>query len=102
LDAQAFLKKLMNWRKTQPTIHHGKLMHFTPDRGTYTYFRYDQYKTIMVVMNKSRESVALDTQRFHEVLAAQSSGTDVISGKSFDLGHSLAVPARSVLILEVK
>ncbi|HSY29877.1 MAG TPA: cyclomaltodextrinase C-terminal domain-containing protein, partial [Burkholderiaceae bacterium] len=40
--------------------------------------------------------------RFHEVLAAQSSGTDVLSGKSFDLSHSLTVPARSVLILEVK
>jgi glycosidase len=101
-DAQAFLKKLLNWRKSQPEIHHGKLMHYTPDRGTYTYFRYDQHKTVMVVLNKNHADVALDTQRFHEVLAAQSSGTDVLSGKSFDLSHSLTVPARSVLILEVK
>lgn len=101
-EAQAFLKKLLNWRKSQAAIHHGKLTHYTPDRGTYTYFRHDQQKTVMVVLNKNREEVALNTRRFHEVLPARASGTDVISGKTFDLSHALTVPARSALILEVK
>jgi glycosidase len=101
-EAQSYLKALMNWRKNQPVIHHGKLMHYTPDRETYTYFRYDDQHIVMVVLNKNHADVSLDTARFREVLPPSASGVDVISGKSFDLSHNLNVPARSVLILEVK
>jgi len=101
-EAQEFVKKLLNWRKTQPEIYGGKLVHFNPDRDTYTYFRYDGHKTVMVVLNKSKSDVALETKRFHEVLPEHASGTDVITGKTFDLASSLTVPARSALILEIK
>lgn len=101
-DMQAYVKTLLNWRKTQAVIHHGKLMHYTPDRGTYTYFRYDDHNIVMVVLNKNKADVKLDTSRFQEVLPAASNAVDVLSGKSVDLSHTLNAPARSVLILEVK
>ena len=101
-EAQEFVKKLLNWRKGQPEIHHGKLMHFNPDRGTYTYFRYDSNKIVMVVLNKNKSEVALATKRFREVLPEHVGGTDVISGKTYDLATTLTVPARSALILEIK
>ena len=101
-DMQQFVKKLLNWRKTEPAIHHGKLMHFTPDRGTYTYFRYDDKKIIMVVLNKNSSDVALATERFRQILPANSSATDVLAGASIDLSKQVTVPARSVLILEIK
>ncbi len=101
-EAQDFVRKLLNWRKNEPVIHHGKLMHYNPDRGTYTYFRYDGKNTVMVVLNKSKSDVLLPTQRFHEVLAPNASGTDVITGKTYDLASALTIPARSALILEVK
>jgi len=100
-DAQDFVRKLLNWRKGADVVHHGKLMHFTPDRGTYTYFRYDEKRIVMVVLNKNRSDVALATQRFHEVLPSNAHGTDVITGKTYDLAATLAVPARSALILEI-
>ena len=101
-EAQDFVRKLLNWRKGAAVIHHGKLMHYTPDRGTYTYFRYDDKKIVMVVLNKSRGEVALATQRFHEVLPGHAKGADVVTGKTYDLGDTLNVPARSALILEIK
>jgi glycosidase len=101
-EAQDFVRKLLNWRKTADVVHHGKLMHFNPDRGTYTYFRYDDKKIVMVVLSKNKSDVKLATQRFHEVLPPNASGTDVISGKTYDLGNALTVPARSALILEIK
>ena len=101
VDMQQFLKKLLNWRKTEPTIHHGKLMHFAPDRGTYTYFRYDDHKIIMVVLNKNKTDTVLDTNRFHEVLATTARATDVLTGNAVDVSQSVTVPARSVLILEM-
>jgi len=101
-EAQDFVRKLFNWRKNEPVIHHGKLMHYTPERGTYTYFRYDDKKTVMVVLNEDKHEVTLKTQRFHEVLPPNASGTDVITGTTYDLASALTVPARSALILEVK
>jgi glycosidase len=101
-DAQQFVRKLLNWRKAQPEVQSGRLMHFNPDRGTYTYFRYDRNKTVMVVLNRSKSDVALDTRRFHEVLAEHASGIDVITGKTYDLASTLTAPARGALILEIK
>ncbi|HCN89689.1 MAG TPA: alpha-amlyase, partial [Oxalobacteraceae bacterium] len=101
-DAQAFLKKLLNWRKSQPVIHSGKVMHYAPDHGTYVYFRYDGTSKVMVVLNKNKSAAVLATDRFHEMLSKTSSATDVMTGRRFDLGSTLSVPARSVLILEVK
>ncbi len=101
-DAQAFLQKLLNWRKSQPVIHRGKLMHFAPDQGTYVYFRYDGKQKIMVVLNKNKTEKVLATNRFREILPQNAAGTDVISGRRFELGNVLTVPARTVLILEVK
>ena len=101
-EAQDFVRKLLNWRKSEPVIHHGKLMHYTPERGTYIYFRYDDRKTVMVALNSDRNEAALTTQRFHEMLPPNASGTDVITGKTYDLASKLTVPARSALILEIK
>jgi glycosidase len=101
-EAQAFLRKLLNWRRGASEIHHGRLMHYAPERGTYTYFRYDERRKLMVAMNKSREAVTLPTARFHEMLAGITSARDVLSGHTVDLHESLTVPARGVLLLELK
>ncbi|MGH8853263.1 MAG: alpha-amylase family glycosyl hydrolase, partial [Telluria sp.] len=108
-EAQAYVRKLLNWRKSQPLVHKGKLMHFAPEDGTYVYFRYAETggapkqgaKRVMVVFNKNRQPSALDTARFAEILPRGASGVDVVSGKRYDLADKLTVPARSVLVLEV-
>jgi neopullulanase len=101
-EMQGFLKRLLNWRKAQPAIHRGKLMHYAPDRGTYAWFRYDGTQRVMVVINKSRQAVPLATERFEEALAGRRTGTDVLSGQVHDLAGTLNVPARSVLVLALK
>jgi len=100
-EAQIFLKRLINWRKSQAAIHHGKLLHFAPDQGTYVYFRYDTKHKIMVVLNKNKSAKTLATNRFQEILPRQASAIDVITGKSFDLSTALTIPPRSVLVLDV-
>ncbi|PRC95188.1 glycoside hydrolase family 13 protein [Solimicrobium silvestre] len=101
-NLQNYLKKLLNWRKTQSAIHSGKLLHYTPDQGTYTYFRFDQHKIIMVVLNKNKISTELATKRFSEILGTHTNAVDVLSGKNITIEKSVTVPARSALILEVE
>lgn len=101
-EAQQFVKKLLNWRKENPVVHTGELTHFAPKHeGFYVYFRYNENKTVMVILNKNEKETPLDTDRFSELTDGYSSGTDVITDKSYSLDN-LKVPGRSALILELK
>ncbi len=101
-DAQAFTRKLLNWRKTATAIHDGKLMHFAPDGGTYAYFRYTDEDMVMVVLNKRDEPAVLSTDRFAEILPDGAEGTDALTGKRQDLSTEVVVPARGAVILDIK
>jgi glycosidase len=101
LDAQRYLRRLLNWRKTARAVHEGRLMHYDPLDGCYVYFRYTDREKVMVVLNKNAKAVALDTRRFKEMLDVGAVGTDVISGERHAMGPTLNVPARSALILEL-
>jgi len=99
-EIKDFMKNLLNWRKGEEVIHSGQLMHYTPDHGTYVYFRYDKKDMVMVIFNKNEETFLLDTGRFREVIGQRQNGRDVITGKGYELG-TLELPPRSVLVLEI-
>ena len=102
LEAQAYLKQLLNWRRGKPVVHYGKTMHFVPDKATYVYFRYDENDAVMVVLNKNDESAALELSRFAERLGGYKTAIDVMNGATIALGDSLEVPARSALVLDLE
>ena len=101
-EAQAFFKKLLNWRKDNNIIHRGKLMHFTPQDDIYVLFRYYDEGKVMVVLSKNKETVSLDLGRFAEMLGDASKGKEVISGKEVTLKGSLEVPAMTPMIIEIQ
>lgn len=101
-DAQAYIRKLLNWRKTASVIHRGKLMHYGPEQNTYIYFRYDGDKKVMVALNKNKTDTTLPTARFQQMLNGARSGVDVIGGQRVSLDGQLKLPARSALILEIE
>ncbi len=99
-EAQAFVKKLLNWRKTADAIHHGKLLHFAPDNGSYVYFRYLENQRVMVAMNKNTSAVELDTTRFEQLLKVGTLVTDVLDNAPHRIGDKIKLPARSVSIYQ--
>ena len=102
LKAQQFVKKLVNWRKKNPVIHKGQLKHYAPKHdGIYTYFRYNEEKTVMVILNKANESRKLDRDYYYEMMNGFSEGSDLLTGETYSL-DDLEVPARSSLILELE
>jgi glycosidase len=100
-EAQAFVRKLVNWRRGQPVIHHGKLMHYGPEDNTWVYFRYDEHKKVMVAFNLNPKEMTLPTARFHEMLGGVDSGVDALSGKRYELKTELKLAPNSVVILEL-
>jgi glycosidase len=101
-EAQAFVGKLVNWRKSARVIHHGKTMHYGAENGSYVYFRYDGKAKVMVALNMGGQEVTLPLARFHEMLAGARRGVDPIGGASYALAGTLTLPARSALILEIE
>lgn len=102
LEFQAYVRKLLNWRKTATAIHNGKLMHFAPKGGAYVYFRYNDEQKIMVVLNKSSESEELNLRQFAEILKGDSMGKNIMSGEKIKLENILTVGPRQALVLEVE
>ncbi len=100
--AQEFTRKLLNWRKKTPVIHHGKLMHYVPENGVYVYFRYDDQDKVMVVINKNTAGYKLSLDRFTEMLEGERRARDIITGTSIGLTDNIDLAARSVMILEVE
>jgi hypothetical protein len=52
--------------KKPPAVHSGKMTHYIPENNVYTYFRYNDDNTVMIVLNNSKESTKLSTKRFAE------------------------------------
>lgn len=101
-EAFTFVKKLANYRKNTPTLHSGKLMQFIPENGIYTYFRYDNSKTIMVVTNTNSSEKSFDCKRFAERMNGFASAKNVLSGEIISGLNTIKLPAKTALVLELQ
>lgn len=101
-DVQQYISKIQNWRKNKEVIHHGKLVHFVPEDGIYTYFRYNEDEAVMVILNKNETDKVLTTDRFKEIIAGYSSGNDIISSTQISDISEINVPAKSAMIIDLK
>jgi len=97
-----YLKTLLHYRKANPVLQNGKMKQFIPYDGIYVTFRYNDSKTVMIIANNNSENKELLLDRFAEVLSFKTIATDIVSQKNQTLQNQISVPAKSVLILEVK
>ena len=103
IEAQEFLKKILNWRKSKKVIHYGKLMQFTPySNGIYSYLRYDDNDVVMVVFNSENKSKVIEIKRYEEIIKDFNIAYDIISDKEFNLDEDFQIPAKTAYVLELK
>ena len=98
---QQYLRQLLNWRKYTPVIAEGETLHFAPFNGFYVYFRYNNEKTIMVIMNKNAQPENMDNKRFAEILKGKTMAKNVLNNQQLPISSSFRMPAKSVTILEI-
>lgn len=99
---KAFTKKLLNWRKSKSVIHDGKLMQFAPENGIYTYFRYNDKETIMVVFNKNEEAIEHDISKYKEIIGNFTHATNVLEEKTLELKGKLTISGKKSIIFSFK
>lgn len=103
-DMLDYAKTLFNWRKNNPIIHTGKLMHFAPTEKAfdyYVYFRYTAEKKIMVVLNKG-ESKTLDLSVYKELLNGHRAYRTALSDEDWSIAPSSITIPKGASIFEFK
>ena len=101
-DVFNWTRTLANYRKNSSAIKYGKLTQYVPQNGLYTYFRYDDKQTVMVVLNTSKEGKSLDPKRFEERTKGFTKAKDVVSNISHNLSANWQIPGESILVLELQ
>jgi neopullulanase len=97
-----YIRTLANFRKSSSAITSGKLMQFLPVDGVYTYFRYDNKQTVMVMMNTNTTAKQVNLSRFGERTKGFTTAKNVIDQSTISLTGSVSVPARTVWVLDLK
>lgn len=100
-EAFNYARTLIRYRNATPALQSGKLMQFVPVDGVYTYFRYDDAKTVMVVLNTANSERTVETARFAERMQGFTKARDVVTGTLLSDFSKLIIEKNSALILEL-
>jgi neopullulanase len=95
-------RTIANFRKNSSAIKTGKLMQFFPEDWVYTYFRYDDKQTVMVVMNTSTEEKTVDPKKFIERTGGFIRARNIATSAAFDLSTSCKIPGKTVWVMELQ
>lgn len=98
-EMRAYVKKILNWRKTATAIHNGKLVHYSPEDGIYTYFRFNEKEKYWIILNKNEESTSVNPQKYKEHLHEKAKFYDVLENKFFE--RQISIPGKGLRILKV-
>ncbi|QYJ80612.1 glycoside hydrolase family 13 protein [Shewanella acanthi] len=114
-QAQAFVTKLLNYRKQSNVLQEGDLLHFVPKDGVYVQFRcltqgaktqsacHDPLaEKVMVIYNKNGKESSLELSRFAEVLSGHTAATDALTDAAISLNKPLVLSTKGVSIVEIK
>ena len=105
IEAQIFLKKMLNWRKGNEVLHDGKLMHFAPskDQPFYCLVRYNKEKMVLLFMNNDDKKRSIILKNYiNEVPSKAKNGiaVDVFHGNEIDVNDKQFLEKGSVLLFE--
>lgn len=101
-EARNYMKTLLNYRKNSDVLQNGKLLHFIPHDGIYTYFRYNDNDAVMVILNNNDDEMTIDTERYNEILRHYHTGKDIITNKRYDIKNPVTIKPHNALILELQ
>ena len=99
---QTFVSKILNYRKTSKAIHGGKTIHFSPFMGTYFLFRTSANETVVHIINKNENPIAIDLKRYSEIGLEGKTLKNMITGETFIWGDTIKLTKKGSIILTTK
>ena len=99
---QDFVTKVLNYRKNSKAIKEGKTIHFAPLNGTYFLFRISDNETVVHIINKNNQPIAVDLSRFAEVGLDGKTLNNIVTGEDVNWIKTLELTKSGSLILTTK
>jgi len=101
-EALDFTRQIFTWRKNNPEIAKGRLVHFVPNNGLYVYSRIAKNDdAIVVFVNNNKKPVKVDSKVYAELLKGAASAKNVITGEEYNLSDFSVAP-KTAIIIELK
>ena len=94
-------RNIANYRKSSDVLKKGKLMQYLPDHGVYTYFRYNNDKTVMIIMNTGEKERMISVDRFSERTNKFTKAVNIINSESKDITGEWTIPGNTIWIMEL-
>ena len=101
LEAQSYLKRLLNWRKGNLAVAKGSLVHYPVKDNVYVYFRNYQKDLVMVIVNNSERTKTVYPNDYNEIIKGRTKGVNIINDRLHYLLRDINVPGKSTMILEI-
>ncbi|HHH55098.1 MAG TPA: alpha-amylase, partial [Bacteroidetes bacterium] len=95
-----YVRNLANYRKENSVLQTGKFKHFIPENGVYVYFRYNDRKTVMVVLNTSDKKQNITLDRYKEMIKNHTQAKEIPSGKIIEL-NDLSIDKSIIFVMEL-
>ncbi|MDO6834747.1 glycoside hydrolase family 13 protein [Pseudoalteromonas carrageenovora] len=100
-DMHKTISTLLNFRKNSTALDKGKLVHFTPQQGVYSYARISDEQTVLVFMNKNTKELTKNIEYMQEVIPKNAKALNIFTNKTQLLGNTVALPAMSATVLVI-
>jgi len=94
------ITRLLQYRKNTSALQHGRLKQYVPQQNLYAYLRWDDEKTILVVINNSDEAQP-GLPYLHDAWNGFSRAVNVLDGQLFEKADTQVIPANTSLVLEM-
>ena len=101
LEAQSYLKRLLNWRKGNLAIAKGDLVHYPVEDNVYVYFRNYQKNLVMVIVNNSERAKTVYPNQYNEIIKGRTKGVNIINDRLHYLLREINISGKSTMILEI-
>ncbi len=102
VQMQQTITTLLNFRQNSPAIAQGKLIHFSPKEGIYSYARISEQQSILVFLNKNTTVKNWSLDYMNEVIGNQKNATKLFNKQPVTLTKPLSLPAMSATVLVIE
>ena len=99
LDFLHYVQTLGAYRNKSSALKTGDMMQYLPEDGLYVYFRYDNNKTVMCVMNTDSKARLVDITKYDERTHDFKGGIDIIAGNK--IGTQFSIQAMTMQVIEL-
>lgn len=95
-----WLRRLLHWRQGNDVIVKGSQKQFIPYKGVYVIARQYQGRSVMTVVNGTRQPAVLPVARYAEVIGSAKQAKNVVNNRTIDLSADVKLLPRQVMVLE--